>query len=555
MKTKNKTPTNWILTYYQQIKDGEVIVGKWVRLLYDYIIKGLEKKEFFFNVKKANLAINFIENYCHHSKGRNDYLLLETWQKAFISLIFGIVDETGYRQFREVVLVIGRKQGKSLLASSIMAYMNYLDGEYGPETYCLAPKVEQSQIVFSAFWSMTQMEDELKAKIKSKKDGLYIEENNAVIKKIAFSAKKSDGFNPHLVVCDEIAAWRGDLGLKQYEVMKSALGARKQPILLSITTSGYEHGSIYDELFNRGTRFLLGDSKEKRLLPVFYTIDDIDKWNDLSELQKSLPNLGVSVSVDYMIEEIAIAEGSLSKKAEFICKYCCLKQNSSQAWLSTKAIDYCCGKHFEQEDFKSSYCVAGIDLSMTTDLTSACLLVEKNGELYVISHFWLPTEKLDEAIARDGIPYEIYIQKGFLTLSGDNFVDYHDVYNWLTEAVEKYELLPLVTGYDRYSSQYLIQDLRNYGFLCDDVFQGWNLTPVLIEMEGLIKDKKVHIGDNDLLKIHMLDSAIVSDERMQKIMLKKLKSTARIDGMAALSDAFCVRQKHYATYGEQLKNE
>lgn len=551
---KKKTQTNWILKYYQDIKSGKEIVGHWILLLYEYIIDGLQKKSFFYDGKKANLAIKWIEAYCHHSKGRNDNLILETWQKAFISLIFGIVDSEGLRQFREVVLVIGRKNGKSLLASSIIAYMNFMDGEFGPETYCLAPKIDQSNIVYSCFWQMTQMEEELKCRIKSRKSDLYIAENNGTIQKIAFSAKKSDGFNPHLIVCDEIAAWSGDQGLKVYEVMKSSLGSRKQPILLSITTSGYIHGSIYDELFNRGTRFLLGDSKEKRLLPVFYTIDELDKWNDLTELQKSNPNLGVSVSVDYMLEEIAIAEGSLSKKAEFLCKYCCIKQNSSQAWLSTSTVEKACGEHFDKENFRSCYCVGGIDLSMTTDLTSACLVIEKEGELYVISHFWMPTEKLEEAIARDGIPYELYIQKGFLSLSGDNFVQYSDVFDWFTDAVQNYELLPLQVGYDRYSSQYLIQDMRAYGFQCDDVFQGWNLTPVLIEMEGLLKDGKIHIGDNDLLKIHMLDSAIVSDERMQKIMLKKLRSTARIDGMAAFADAMTVRQKHFNTIGEQLKN-
>lgn len=537
------------------MKNGEEVVGKWILLLYEFIIEGLEKKKFFYDHKKAKKAIKFIENYCHHSKGRNDLLKLELWQKAFISLIFGIVDEEGLRQFREVVLIIGRKNGKSLLAASIMAYMAYLDGEYGPEIFCIAPKVEQADIVYSAFWQITQQDEELKSRIKSRKSDAYIAETNATIKKIAFSARKSDGFNPHLTVCDEIAAWPGDAGKKQYEVMKSALGARKQPMLLSCSTAGYVNLGIYDELFLRGTRFLLGDSKEKRLLPVFYTIDDVEQWNNINEIRKANPNLGVSVSIDYMLEEIAVAEGSLSKKAEFICKYCCIKQNSSQAWLSTKVIEKACCEELTMERFRSHYCVAGIDLSQTTDLTSGCLLIEDNGELYVISHFWLPAEKLNEAITRDGIPYEEMIQKGILSTSGENFVDYHDVYDWLITAVEKYELLPLQVGYDRYSSQYLILDLQNYGFQCDDVNQGYNLHSVLLEMEGTIKDGHLHIGTNDLLKIHLLDSALESDTRNGRLRLKKLSPSSHIDGTAALSDAFCVRQKWYETIGEQLKNK
>lgn len=546
---------NYILDYYQAIKEEKVIVGQWIKLLYEHVIEGLEKKSFFYDQKKANRAIKFIEGYCHHSKGRNDLLVLELWQKALVSLIFGIVDENGLRQFREVVLIVARKNGKSLLASAIMAYMAYADGEYGAELYCIAPKLDQAEIIFNCFWQTTQYDDELKSRIKSKREGYLISETNTWIKKIAFDAKKSDGFNPHLTVCDEIASWPAEPGKKQYEVMKSALGSRKQPMLLSCSTAGYVNEGIFDELFIRGTRFLLGDSKESKLLPVFYTIDDVDKWNQISEIQKANPNLGVSVSVDYMIEEIAVAEGSLSKKSEFITKYCNIKQNSTNAWLPVKAVEKCCSEEeLTFEKFKSHYCVAGIDLSQTTDLTSACLLIEDKEELYVISHFWLPAEKLGDAISRDGIPYNEMIEKGFLTLAGDNFVDYHSVYDWIVGAVEKYELLPLQVGYDRYSAQYLVQDLKNFGFQVDDVYQGNNLTPVLYEMEGLIKDGKVHIGNNTLLKIHLLDSALEHDSRTQKVRLVKAAPRAHIDGVAALSDAFCVRQKWMNELGERLKN-
>jgi phage terminase large subunit-like protein len=546
--------TNYIHEYYQAIKDGSIVVGRWILLLYEYIIRGLETKSFYFAPKKADRAIKFIENYCHHSKGRNDLLKLELWQKALVSVIFGVVDENNYRQFREVILVVARKNGKSLFAAAVAEYMAFLDDEYGAEIYCLAPKLEQAEIIYSCFWQMCQMEDEIKDRIRSRKSDYYIEESNTTIKKIAFNAKKSDGFNPHMVVCDEIASWVGDAGLKQYEVMKSALGARRQPLILSCTTSGYVNDGIYDELVLRGTRFLLGDSKEKRILPVFYMIDDIEKWNDINELHKSNPNLGVSVSIDYLLEEIAVAEGSLSKKTEFITKYCCLKQNSSQAWLDTKTIKKMCAKKFTIDDFRHSYCVAGVDLSQTTDLTAAIILIEKEGHLYVFGHFWMPSEKLEEATAKDGLPYAKYIKNGWLTLSGDNFIDYHDCFNWLVNFVEEYEILPLQVGYDRYSAQYLVQDLKAYGFQCDDVYQGDNLWGVLQEMEGLFKDGKVHIGDNDLLKIHLLNAAIKFSTERGRGRLIKLRPTEHIDGTAAMSDAFCVRQKWYEQLGEQLKN-
>lgn len=568
--------TNHILQYYQKIKDGSITAGRWITLIIEYIIKGLQDKLFFYDAKKANHSIEWIEAHTYHTEGplAPGAFKLELWQKAFLSCLFGIVDGEGHRQFREAVLIMARKQGKSLFAAAIERYVWLEEGGYGTKVYNVAPKLDQADIIYNNIWMMTlldpeyqKMKEELSEKDEHNKKvhddsmlpkhrmtDLYVMGTNSTVKKIAFSAKKSDGFNPSMCTCDEIASWEGDGGLKQYEVMKSGMGARPEAILLSVSTSGYINDSIYDELIKRSTRFLLGDSKEKKLLPFLYMIDDVEKWNDLNELQKSNPNLGVSVSVDYLLEEIAVAEGSQSKKREFICKYCCLKQNSSLAWIDTQTVERCSGEHLELADFRSSYCVAGIDLSQTTDLTAAVVIIEKDGELYVFGKFWLPSQKIDEATLRDGLPYALYIERGLMETSGENFVEYSDCYKWLTSLVEEYEILPLMTGYDRYSSQYLIQDLTAYGFRVDDVFQGDNLWGVLQEMEGLMKDGKVHIGDNDLLKVHLLNAAIKMSIERGRGKLVKINPTAHIDGVAAMADAFCVRQKWFAEIGEQLRN-
>lgn len=523
-------------------------------LFYTYIVNGLEKQLFVFDQKKANKAIRFIETFCHHCEGRNDLLLLELWQKAAVSVIFGIVDGSGLRIFREIVIIVARKNGKTLFAAAIIAYAVFFDGEYGAKAFCVAPKLDQADLVYSAFWQTIQAEPDLAELIKRRKMDLYIESTNSSVKKIAFNAKKSDGFNPHITVCDEIASWPGDQGLKQYEVMKSALGARKQPILLSISTSGYINEGIYDELVKRCTRFLLGDSREFRLAPFLYMIDDVTKWNDINELRKSNPNLGVSVSVDYLLEEIAIAEGSLSKKAEFLTKYCNIKQNSSQAWLPAPDVESISGDALSLDDFRNTYCVGGIDLSRTTDLTACAIVIERDGKLYVFAKFFLPSEKLEEATARDGLPYPIYVQRGLLKLSGGNFVDYHDCFDWFRELVEVYQIYPLKVGYDRYTAQYLVQDMKNYGFHMDDVFQGYNLTPVIRETEGMIRDNMVCIGDNDLLKVHLLNTALKTDAESGRSKPAKMSVNDHIDGCAALLDAMTVRQKWYGEIGEQLKN-
>ena len=548
--------SNFILAYYQAIKDGTETAGRWVRLLYEQIIRGLEEKAFFYDHKKATAAVRFCESFCHHHEGplAPGLIKLELWQKALLGLIFGIEDETGARQFREVFLVVARKNGKTLLAAAIAEYCTFLDGEYGGRIYFAAPKLEQAQLCFEAYHQMIEQEPELNAMAQKRRTDIYVKDNNTTAKPLAFSAKKSDGLNVSLAVLDEVASWGGDQGLKFYEVIKSSVGARRQPLLLSMSTAGYLNDGVYDELMKRATRVLLGDSKEKRLLPVLYTIDDPEKWNDINELKKANPNLGVSVSVDYMLEEIAIAEGSLPKKAEFLTKYCNLKQNSSQAWLSTETVEKCIGPEIRPEDFAHSYAVAGVDLSQTRDLTAAVIVIERSGELYVLAHFWLPGEKIDEATIRDGVPYQAYIQRGILSPSGENFIDYHDCYRWLVEMVEKYEILPLKVGYDRYSADYLTQDLKAYGFQCDDVYQGENLYPVMQELAGLMEDGKVHIGQNDLLKVHFLDSAIKMSNERGRGRLIKVNASRHIDGMAALLDAMTVRQKWAAEIGEQLKN-
>ena len=571
-----KQGDNYILTYYQGIKNGTYVVGKWVKLIYEYLITGLEQKSFFFDQKKATDAIKWIEKHCFHTEGvlAPNPLKLEVWQKALLSAIFGIVDENGHRMFREILLVVARKNGKSLLAAAIANYVFRLEGGYGAKVYCIAPKLEQADIIYNNIWQMITIDPEWRAEEELKKErnahnmkihddsgharhrmsDLAIPATNCSVKKLAFSVKSSDGFNPSLCINDEIAAWQGDKGLKQYEVMKSGMGSRPEGIMLSCTTSGYVNDSIYDELIKRSTRFLLGDSKEKKLLPFLYMIDDIDKWNDINELRKSNPNLGISVPADYLIEEIAVAEGSLSKRAEFITKYCNIKQNSSTAWLSTKMVEGACGDELHLEDFRSCYCVGGIDLSQTTDLTAACVVIEKNGELYVFMKFFLPGEKMEEATQRDNVPYGIYAQRGLLVPSGENYVDYHDVYNWFTSLVEQYEILPLQVGYDRYSAQYLVQDMTAYGFHMDDVYQGDNLYGVMLEMEGMLNDEKLHIGDNDLLKIHLLNSAMKMSVERRRGRLVKVNPSLHIDGCAAMLDALCVRQKWYGEIGEQLQN-
>ena len=546
---------NYIVEYCDKIERGKIIAGKWIKKIYKILVDGIKSGDWDFDAKKANKAIQFIENFCHHSKGRNDLFKLELWQKAIISAIFGILDKkTHRRQFREIFLLVGRKNGKSLFAAAIMAYVAYIDGEYGSELYCLAPKLDQADIVYDSFYKITQAEEELAEVTKKRRSDIYIAELNTTIKKIAFNAKKADGFNPTMTTNDEMEAWPGDQGLKQYEVMVSGTGARTEPITLSTSTAGYVNDGIFDELMKRSTAFLKGSSKERRLLPFLYMIDDLEKWNTKEELAKANPNLGVSVQWEFFEEQIAIALQSLSKKAEFMTKYCNIKQNSSIAWLDSETVAKAAGQPYTLDDFRGCYCVAGIDLSRTTDLTAVSLVIEKGGKNHIITQFFMPQERYNVAINEEGVPYNIFKEQGYLTISGEHQVNYKDVFAWFVRLIKEYKIRPLKVGYDRYCAGYLVEEMKEAGFHMDDVYQGTNLTPVLNTFEGDLKDGMYLIGENNLLKSHLLNVAVqiqTDDSRMKPV---KIEKRAHIDGAVSIFDALAVKMKYHKEIGRQLQN-
>ena len=552
---------NAIYTYYQGIQDGSITVGKWIRMLYEVIIDGLESGRWTFDQRRANLAIGFIERYCHHYKGKlaPGRIKLSLWQKAALSLMFGIIDADGIRQFTECMFVVGRKCGKTLIAAGLETYFAYAAGEFGSEIYFLAPKLAQADLAFSALEFNVDHEPTLQKKTKSTKTrGLYIKESNTTIQKLPFADKTSDGYGPMSWVGDEGSSWVGDKGLKQWEVMVSGTGARDEPFGIMISSAGYVNEGIYDELFRRGTAFLMGNSQEEHILPILYTIDDQKKWDDLNELRKSLPGLGESVSIKFILKEIATARESLSKKTEFLTKYCNIKQSSSQAWFRSEDVQKMFGHRMTLEQLANHYVLAGVDLSQSTDLTSACILCEKDGVIWVHSHFWLPRNRIEEATRRDGIPYRIMIDKGFMSTSGEEFIDTNDVLNWFKSLVKDRKIYPLQVGYDRYSAQEWVQLMEKASFHMESVFQGWNLTGIEDTFEGMLREGRIRdMDDNDLLKIHMLDAAQqieTGTSAHPRKKLVKLSKNAHVDGVAAILDAMCMRANHWAEMGKRLMN-
>ena len=545
---------NYILQYYQAISDGSENVGKLIKLAYEYVLDGLQDHSFYYNHKKAIRPIRFMENFVHHSKGKTGLLKLELWQKAFLSCVFGLVNGEDLRQFKEIVLSTGRKSGKTLLISGVADYILYCDEDYGKEIYFTATKKEQAELCYSAFYQTILKEPELRRLIMKRRSDVYLPSTNSSAKMLTSNYTTADGLNSSLNVCDEFAAWKGTQGLNLYSTLTSGTLSRKEPLTIAISTANRVNDGVYDTLYTRSTRLLMGGSEETAFLPFIYQIEDLSKWNDINELMKANPNLGVSIPVKTILEEIQKAEGDPQAKNEFLVKVANVKQNASTAWISTADIKKTEGHHLKLEDFKDKYCVVGIDLSQTTDLTSACVVVEDKGKIRIISHFWLPSARIEDAILRDQVPYDKYIAQGIMDTSGENYIDSEDVFNWVMDLRLKYDIYPLFIGYDRYSAQYLVKQLSQV-YQCEDVYQGDNLYPIMLELEGLIKDGRINIGDNNLLKMHLLNSAIKISEERGRGRLVKLNPKLHIDGTAALLCAMTMRNKYYLEYEPQFKNE
>ena len=368
-----------------------------------------------------------------------------------------------------------------------------------------------SSAVFDAFHKISVMDPDLAKEHQKRRSDIYIPAKNTTVAKLAFNARKADGFNPQFTNCDEIEAWPPAAGLKQYDVMTSGTGAREEPLTMSTGTAGYENDGIYDELFARGTAFLKGNSEETAILPIIYQADDGEKWDTLEEISKANPNLGVSVQWSFFEEEIRIARASRSKRVEFKAKYLNLKQNSSVAWLDFATVAACKCEQYRLEDFRGCKCVAGI-------------------------------------------PYDKFREQGDLIVTPGHTVDYHLVYDWLVALVKQYKIIPLRIGYDRYSADYLVQDLEKAGFTTDDVYQGTNLTPVITEFEGGLLNGLYRIGQNNLLMSHLLNVALKENSEDDRKKPIKISKRSHIDGAVAVLDALTMKMKYHKQIGARLKN-
>lgn len=558
----------YIEEYFEWIQKNPNKVGKKVKAIYEKLVKELheEKKVSFFNVstgeqethtyrfdvEKAHNPINFIERLCRQSKGQwnGKPLKLLLFQKAMLEAAFGFVDERGLRKYKKIIFFVARKNGKSVLDSGIANYMLTRDGEGGAEIYSVATKKDQSKIVWEEAKKMIRKSPELAKKIRCLVGGIYYDNNDSIFRALASDSNSLDGLNSHLVIADEVHAWR-DKNL--LDVMYDSMSARRQPMLIETSTMGTIRENVFDIEYEYAAQVIAGTIEDETLLPIIYELDEEKEWVQEECWFKANPALGTIKSIKSLREKVERAKANPIELVNLLCKDFNIRQNSINAWLTFEDLN----NEEVYAEWKDSYCIGGCDLSSTTDLTCATLLGAVKGKLRVKQMYFIPANQLEKKVREDKIPYDKWLKNGWLRLSGDSKVDYHDVTKWFIEQVQENDLRPLWVGYDSWNAQFWCDEMTEEGFDMVEVRQGYKTESApLKQMKADLMDKKINYNNNPILKWN-LSNVVVKVDDNENIMLSKEKARQRIDGAASLMDAYVIyisKQQEYLSYiNEEVK--
>ena len=534
---------NYIQEYCGYINENPAAVPIRIKKIYDKLaaesidISG----DFVFSEKKANKPIAFIEKFCKHSKGEwaGRPVKLELFQKAFISALFGFIDkDTGLRKYREAFFMVGRKNGKSTMLAGIALYMLIADGEAGAEVYSTATKKDQAKIIFDETFNMVKQSPELNRHIKKRKTDLYFPAAMSKFQALGKNSDTLDGLNAHCVIMDEL---HGVKDRNLYEVMKQSQAARREPLLIMITTAGTVRECIFDDIYNYACSIVDGTFIDDTFLPIIYELDDREEWTEPGKWQKANPGLESIKKRSDLESKVERAKNSPKDLRGILCKDFNIRETTGDTWLSFEDINN--EAVFDLEQFRGCYAIGGADLSITTDLTCATLLMmEKESEnIYIHQMYWLPKENLFERVQRDKIPYDKWLDRGLLRLCNGNSISYADITAWFLEMVYNHAITPAWVGYDSYSAKYWVEEMQSHGFRMERVIQGAKTLSLPMQRLGAdLQAKLINYNNNPILKWCLTNTGIQTDRNGNIVPIKSQSAKQRIDGTASLLDAYVV---------------
>lgn len=541
---------NYIEQYLQEIQKGHCIVSKRVRRVYEQLAADINNPNcgYIFDQRKAERPIEFIERFCKHSKGEwaGKPVKLELFQKAYISALFGFIHEpTGYRRYRETLFYVARKNGKSTMLSGIALYCLIADDEPGAEIYSVASKKDQARIIFDETLNMIKQSPDLLKVVKKRKSDLYFGLTFSKMQPLGKNSDTLDGLNSHLVIMDELHSIK-DRNL--YEVMKQSQSARRQPLMIMITTAGTIRECIFDDMYKYACGVADGTIKDESFLPILYELDAKNEWQNPMMWEKANPGLNRIKKLDDLIAKVDRAKQSPRDLTGLLVKDFNVIQTVGTTWLTFDDVDN--PETFDLARFRGMYAIGGADLSITTDLTCATLLLmDKQEKRYVTQMYWLPADNFENRVREEKIPYDKWLEAGQLRLCAGNSINYSDVTAWFLEMVYTYEITPAWIYYDSYSAKYWVQEMQDHGFNMVRCIQGAKTLSLPMQMLGAdLKAKKVNYNNSSLLKWCMTNTGVQEDRNGNIVPIKAQSPKYRIDGLASLLDAYVGLYEHFNEY-------
>ena len=558
MKVTYQENYNPVMEYWNKIQSGEEIVCDKIFRTYKKIAYDMDhQSEYFYSNKRANHIIEFFENYCRASKGKSSgaNVRLELWEKAMLATVFGFVDSDGLRKYRESILIVGKKNGKSLLASGVGNYMLVADGENGPEVYAVATKKDQAKIIWTEAKRMVRKSPELRRRIKTLVEELSSEDfNEGVFKPLASDSDTLDGLNVHCGLMDEIHQWKN--GRKLYDIIADGVTAREQPLIFITSTAGTIREDIYDQKYEEAERIINGyfdpdGYHDEHTIAFIYELDSRKEWTDEKCWKKANPGLGTIKNLEALRLKVNKAMNDPMQVKNIVCKEFNIRETSSEAWLTFEQLNNT--ETFDLKELKPRYGIGGVDLSSTTDLTNATVIfmVPYDERIYVKQMYWLPEDLLESRVREDKIPYDIWYDQGLLRLCPGNKIHYKYVTEWFQEVQDELDIYLYKCGYDSWSATYFVEEMTNiFGkAVMEPVIQGKKTLSSPMKSLGADLSKKLVVYDNHpILKWCLANTSVDIDKNDNIQPCKGNLGTRRIDGMAGLLDAYVCLENNLDAY-------
>lgn len=548
--------TNYILEYWSKIQAGEIVACKRLKQQYAKLVDELHnpRDPWVFDLAKANAPIEFIERFCRHSKGKwvGQPVKLELFQKAKFQAIFGFVHkETGFRRCREVLTVEARKNGKSTEMAGLGLYMLVGDGEGGPEIVSLATKRDQARIVFNEATNMVGQSPSLRKHIRKRKNDLYFPVAFGKFEPLASESKSLDGLNIHCGIIDELHAIK-DRNL--YDVIKQSSPSREQSLLSMITTAGFVRECIYDDIYEYACKVLDCVIEDEQFLAFIYELDDRSEWTDFRCWEKANPGLGTIKSYEVLAAHVERAKHNPAFLPTVLTKDFNIRETAAGAWLTFEQANN--EAVFNIEDLRDCYGIGGVDLSATTDLTAAMVLVLKPGseQLWAIVQGFMPGATIEQRSIEDKVPYDKWAERGLITLCPGHRVDYRMVTDWFASLRDNYGIVAYWVGYDSWNSPAWVEDMETrLGYTAKQ-----NLLPVIMgaktlsapmkDLKAELASKHVNYNNNPLMKWALTNMSVEMDKNENIRPIKGKNQRQRIDPAVALLIAYTALQNNLEDY-------